>query len=201
MIQNIQLKGDTHLESTPLAAGVDWALPRIEFLTEISEIEVSRAQARNRRSVQSGLLLMPKESSDQPGSPIPAARAILVVDDDPLVQQALGAMLSLMGMQPVHAFTGEEALAKLAAGLEPDLVILDMDMPGLGGAGTLPRLRALRPVLPVLISTGRMQDAVHRLIREHPAVGLMQKPFDLKDLRNHLAAALPLAPSPEVPKG
>jgi len=74
------------------------------------------------------------------------------------------------------------------------MVILDMNMPGLGGAATLPRLRALLPDLPVLIATGRVDETVQHLLRCHPRVGLMPKPFHLRDLRRHLAEWLVLGP-------
>jgi len=95
-------------------------------------------------------------------------------------------MLDYLGFEPVPASTGEEALALLADGLRPALTILDMDMPGLGGAGTLPRLRALCPDLPVLIMTGRATEIAHHLIRQFPGVSLMTKPFDLAELKSRL---------------
>jgi CheY-like chemotaxis protein len=82
--------------------------------------------------------------------------------------------------------SGEEALAMLEAGLEPDLVILDMNMPGLGGTGTLPRLRGLRPVLPVLLSTGRTDQTALALASAFPGVTLLSKPFSMSDLQKHL---------------
>jgi len=112
---------------------------------------------------------------------------ILLVDDDPLIQDTVGSMLEFLGFDAVLASTGEEALVRLTAGLQPALVILDMDMPGLGGAGTLPQLRVLRPSLRVLISTGRVSAIVLDLTRRYEEVGLMPKPFDLKALQRHLA--------------
>jgi len=111
---------------------------------------------------------------------------ILHVDDDVLMRDAMGTMLRFLGYDPVMAASGEEALAVLATGLRPAMVILDMNMPGLGGAATLPRLRALLPDLPVLIATGRVDESVRQLVRCHPRVGLMPKPFHLRDLRQHL---------------
>jgi CheY-like chemotaxis protein len=96
-------------------------------------------------------------------------------------------MLDFLGFEPVLAATGEEALAVLGEGLRPAMAILDMDMPGLGGAGTLPHLRALCPDLPVLIVTGRVTDVALDLTRRYPRVDLMPKPFDLADLRRRLA--------------
>jgi CheY-like chemotaxis protein len=74
----------------------------------------------------------------------------------------------------------------LEAGFEPDLVILDMNMPGLGGTGTLPRLRALRPVVPVLLATGRIDQTALNLASAHPGVILLSKPFGLRELQKNL---------------
>jgi CheY-like chemotaxis protein len=83
--------------------------------------------------------------------------------------------------------SGEAALAELAAGLQPDVVILDMNMPGLGGAGTLPRLRALKPTVPVLLATGRVDEYATEVAAAHPFVTLLSKPFSIKDLQRLLA--------------
>jgi DNA-binding NarL/FixJ family response regulator len=67
---------------------------------------------------------------------------ILVVDDHPLTRDALAALLAQGGFDVVgEAADGVEAL-ELAARLQPDLVLLDLSMPGLDGLSVLPRLRA-----------------------------------------------------------
>jgi DNA-binding response OmpR family regulator len=78
-------------------------------------------------------------------------------------------------------------MVKLTAGLEPVLVILDLDMPGMGGAATLPLIRNLRPELPVVIATGRLLQEAVGLTRNWPLVSLMPKPYGLRELRKRLA--------------
>jgi PAS domain S-box-containing protein len=112
---------------------------------------------------------------------------VLLVDDDDLIQTSVQMILEVMGHTAVTtASNGEEALAILEAGFEPDLVILDMNMPGLGGIGTLPRLRVLRPVVPVLLATGRVDQTALTLASAHPGVTLLAKPFGLRELQKHL---------------
>jgi PAS domain S-box-containing protein len=112
---------------------------------------------------------------------------VLLVDDDELMQSSVQAVLEVLGHIAVTtAASGEEALEILEAGFEPDLVILDMNMPGLGGAGTLPRLRELRPALPVLLSTGRTDQTALTLASAHSAVTLLSKPFGLRELQKQL---------------
>jgi CheY-like chemotaxis protein len=113
--------------------------------------------------------------------------SILLVDDDSLIREAVGCMLTQLGFTPVLASTGEEALAELEGGLEPSLVILDMDMPGLGGAGTLPLIRSQRPDLPVVIATGRICTKVDGLLRDFPHIALLPKPFGFRELKDQLS--------------
>ncbi len=120
---------------------------------------------------------------------------VLVVDDDEMIQSTMEAILEVLGHRISLAQSGEEALAKLEAGLQPDVVILDMNMPGLGGSGTLPRLRALRPTLPVLLATGRSDQTSLDLVEAHPGVILLTKPFGMKDLKKHLEPLLRKAPT------
>ena len=116
----------------------------------------------------------------------PQARLnVLLVDDDELVLQSLQAVLEVLGHTVAVAASGEEALARLAT-FEPNAVILDLNMPGLGGAGTLPRLRALRPAVHVLLATGRADQTALDLVEAYPGVTLLSKPFDLGTLRDHL---------------
>lgn len=115
------------------------------------------------------------------------ALAILIIDDDELIQSSLKTVLNVLGSTAHVASRGEEAIQLLSEGLTVDLVILDMNMPGLGGAETLPRLRALRPNLPVLLATGRADQKAKNLVECYPDVTLLPKPFGLSELREHLA--------------
>ena len=117
--------------------------------------------------------------------------AVLLVDDDELIQAAMESMIERLGHRPVVVPSGEAALAQVEAGLQPDVVILDLNMPGLGGAGTLPRLRSLLPEVPVLLATGRSDQRAMDLVQAHPGVSLLSKPFTLTELSAQLEAAAP----------
>jgi CheY-like chemotaxis protein/anti-sigma regulatory factor (Ser/Thr protein kinase) len=111
------------------------------------------------------------------------ALVVLVVDDDELIQVSMQAVLGSLGHTAVMARSGEEALGRLESGLGPDLVILDMNMPGLGGGGTLPLLRVLLPTVPILLATGRADQAALDLVEASPRVTLLPKPFTLDELK------------------
>jgi PAS domain S-box-containing protein len=111
---------------------------------------------------------------------------VLLVDDEDLVRGSMLEILEVLGHRAHEACSGEEALAMLEAGLEPDLVMMDMNMPGLGGAGSLPLLRARHPELPVLLVTGRADRSAQDLVEAHSGVTLLAKPFTMRELQQHL---------------
>ena len=70
---------------------------------------------------------------------------ILVVDDHPLTREALSSLLKQHGFEVVgEASDGLSAIAA-AEELRPDIILLDLSMPGMDGLGALPRLRAAAP--------------------------------------------------------
>lgn len=111
---------------------------------------------------------------------------VLLVDDDELVRESACELLKLLGHHTVVAPSGEEALAMLEGGLNPDLVILDMNMPGLGGRGALPRLRALKPTLPVLLASGQVDQATLDFSAHNELVWLLAKPYSLEELQDKI---------------
>jgi CheY-like chemotaxis protein len=111
---------------------------------------------------------------------------VLVVDDDDMIRDSVEDVLIHLGHAATCAASGEEALERLEAGYRPDLIILDMNMPGLGGEKTLPRVRSLCPRVPVLLATGRVDQAAHALRDADPHVSMLSKPFGLNELRRCL---------------
>ena len=81
------------------------------------------------------------------------AERVLVVDDHPLTRDALSSLLVQGGFEVVgEAADGAEAL-ELAERHQPDLVLLDLSMPGIGGLAALPQLRAAAPQCEVVVLT------------------------------------------------
>jgi len=113
---------------------------------------------------------------------------VFLVDDDELVRASTTLMLEVLGHAVHSAQSGEEALQRLQDGFRPDVMILDLNMPGIGGAGTLDRMASLDPGLPVLLATGRADQKALDLLKEHPRATLLAKPFSLRELRGRLEA-------------
>ncbi|HEX4845348.1 MAG TPA: response regulator, partial [Geothrix sp.] len=108
---------------------------------------------------------------------------ILLVDDDELIRLAVGPMLEMMGHQVDTAADGFEAVRRFEEGLQVDLVILDMNMPGLNGSETLDRLLTLRPGQRVLMASGYHDQDIRELMARHPDIQSLQKPFSLDDIQ------------------
>jgi DNA-binding response OmpR family regulator len=107
------------------------------------------------------------------------AHRILVVDDDPVIVRLLEVNLRLDGYEVETASRGEEALERAAA-TGPDLVILDVMMPGLDGWETCRRLRE-QPAFaetPVVFLSARAQDDDRSRGVALGSVSYVTKPFD-----------------------
>src|SRR5438128_11007495 len=78
---------------------------------------------------------------------------ILIVDDHPLTREALSSLLSAHGLDVIGCVSdGAEAIVE-AGRLQPDLILLDLSMPGLDGLSALPRLREAAPECEVVVLT------------------------------------------------
>jgi two-component system, OmpR family, response regulator ResD len=85
-----------------------------------------------------------------------SARRILIVDDEPAIREVVGQYLELEGYVVMQAADGLEAL-RLAQASPPDLVILDLMLPGIDGLDVCRRLRA-NSAVPILMLTARTED-------------------------------------------
>ena len=86
------------------------------------------------------------------------------------------------------AYSGEEALEKLAAGIEPPLIVIlsDINMPVMDGLELLREIKTRRPDLPVMMVTAYGDDERRRRAGEYGAVEFITKPVDFNFLRTQL---------------
>ena len=114
---------------------------------------------------------------------------ILVVDDDASVLAAFERFLGDQGYRTVLASRGEEALARLPSEA-PDVVVMDIRMPGLSGLETARRIREIAPRLPVIIMTGHATTDTAIEATKLGAFDYQLKPLDPEDMLRCIEAAL-----------
>lgn len=124
-----------------------------------------------------------------------AADAVLVVDDDVMVRDVVGRYLGRAGYHVTVAGDGEEAL-RAADIAQPDLVVLDLMLPGLPGLEVCRRLRAAGPVPVVMLTAlGEEEDRIAGL--ELGADDYITKPFSPRELVLRVASVLRRARAPQ----
>ena len=114
--------------------------------------------------------------------------SVLVVDDEPQIRRTLRSNLSARGYDVRLAATGEEALDATAAEL-PDLVLLDLGLPGIDGVEVVRRLRT-HSMVPIVILTVRDAEADKIDALDAGADDYVTKPFAIGELLARLRAAL-----------
>ncbi|GGO72383.1 response regulator transcription factor [Nocardioides deserti] len=117
-----------------------------------------------------------------------ARRTVLVVEDDPVINQAVSDRLVAEGYDVVRAVDGPAAVAAHAEH-RPDVVVLDLMLPGYDGHEVCRRIQADRPV-PVLMLTARADEADVLVGLAVGADDYLTKPFRMKELVARVAALL-----------
>ena len=139
-------------------------------------------------------------SAPVPASPAPASpprRRVLVVDDDPTVAEVVAGYLDRAGFAVDRAADGPTAVSRAAA-VRPDLVVLDLMLPGMDGLEVCRRIREDGP-LPVVMLTARGDEDDRILGLEVGADDYVTKPFSPRELVLRVESVLRRAGSPPAP--
>lgn len=121
---------------------------------------------------------------------------ILYVEDDPDIRAVAElALVDVGGFEVQLCESGQQAL-ELVGNFEPDLVLLDVMMPGMDGPATLNALRNLDGGfdVPVVFMTARLQPAEIEEYRAQGAIGVIPKPFDPMTLAEEIRALVASGP-------
>jgi|RhiMethySRZTD1v2_1073278.scaffolds.fasta_scaffold118401_1 two-component system chemotaxis response regulator CheY len=131
--------------------------------------------------------------------PRPRKSRIVVVDDNPVIRDLLRGILRHDDSFVVvgEATSGDTAI-DVVEKLRPDLICLDVMLPGLDGIAVLRALRAVHPEMRVVLVTGRATSSVVSEALELGAAGFVVKPFNAARLLSTVRTAL-AAPAPKPP--
>jgi DNA-binding response OmpR family regulator len=106
---------------------------------------------------------------------------VLLVDDEKEFVSTLAERMQMRGLDPKVAFNGEQALMILEDSL-PDVMVLDLKMPGIDGLEVLRRVKKRYPQVQVIILTGHGSERDEAAARSLGAFDHLQKPVDINDL-------------------
>ncbi len=121
-----------------------------------------------------------------------ATARILVVDDEKLIRWSVGERLQRDGYEVISAESGEQALELVAANA-PDVMLLDVRLPGIDGLATLQRALALHPDVSVLMMSAHSTVDIAVEAMKHGAVDFLVKPFPFQSLDAAVQRALAAA--------
>ncbi len=107
----------------------------------------------------------------------PARKTVLVVDDEEYIRDSVGRIVEEVGYRVVTARGGADALTLMRANL-PDLVLLDLKMPGMDGPTTLGEIRKSFGLIPVIIVTGYPESDLMTQTLDYCPVMLVAKPVE-----------------------
>ena len=113
---------------------------------------------------------------------------LLLVDDEREFVQTLSERLMMRDMGSAVAYDGESAL-KLINEDEPDVIIVDLKMPGINGLEVLQKVKETRPLIEVIILTGHGNEEDRKLCMELGAFAYLQKPLDINLLSETIREA------------
>jgi DNA-binding response OmpR family regulator len=119
---------------------------------------------------------------------------ILLVDDEPAITDNLAPLLQRAGFEVVVAHDGTEALERLRA-LPPDLVVLDVLLPGLDGRAVLRHVRQEQLQVPIILLTQVGESGERAMALEEGADDYLNKPFDPYELIARIRAVLRRRPA------
>jgi signal transduction histidine kinase/CheY-like chemotaxis protein len=117
----------------------------------------------------------------------PTGSLVLVVEDDMMIRMSLEQMLEELRFKAEGVETAEQALARLAQGPAPSILITDITLPGMSGLALGVEVRQRLPSLPLLISTGYAAAGVTLPPELEGTVGFLSKPFSMAQLETALA--------------
>lgn len=115
---------------------------------------------------------------------------LLIVEDHPLVAQGMRAMLEQHGYEVAEVVLDSERAVEAAERTRPDLVMLDLSMPGKNGIELLPQLRKVRPAMKVLVVTMHQDRTIANLALGKGANGFVPKESTPHELLEAIAAVL-----------
>lgn len=121
------------------------------------------------------------KASEPPSARVPAAKKLLIIDDETAISDGIAALLAHDGIRVESIVTGVEAKRAITA-FHPDVVLLDYGLPDLDGAEVYALIRNVDANLPIIFATGHGDRRILHDGLDDPHTRFLQKPFEIADL-------------------
>lgn len=108
---------------------------------------------------------------------------VLLVDDNALTRFTIKSLLDKLGHEVVAEAEDGAAAVKFFSELKPDVVFLDLILPGKSGVEILEDLRAVDPAARVVVVTAVEQDEIDRRLTDKGVAAILRKPFSFEDFK------------------
>lgn len=183
---------DPYFTTKKFGKGMGVGLPTVLGIVEShgGTIAVGKREGGGTRA--SVWLPLAAEPGENGGKEIhPQTERLLFVDDDPATAEMTRRKLVMLGYRVLVETDPKAALAKFSELPKSiDMVITDMDMPGMNGDELMRRIRAVRPDIPVLLCTGYSDSSDSFDLRDCGATDCLRKPVELREWAETIRAAL-----------
>jgi len=137
---------------------------------------------------EAAAVLMDRAGARTSEAPKAGALKVLLVDDEEDYVRTMAERMEMRDVGSDVALNGEQALAMLEGDL-PDVIVLDLKMPGMGGLEVLKKVKTIHPRIQVIILTGHGSDAEEVEARRLGAFDYLTKPVDINDLMERVRDA------------
>ncbi len=122
--------------------------------------------------------------------------AILLIDDDQMVQSVTTEILEFLGYTVLNAENGRQALDILQAQADSiNLILLDLSLPDIEGVEMIPLIREIRQDVKIILCTGAVANLDSQTFAGSGILAILQKPFELSDLKETLERYLYINPA------
>ncbi|MDB5246224.1 MAG: multi-sensor hybrid histidine kinase [Segetibacter sp.] len=123
-------------------------------------------------------------------------KLILNVDDNEMNQLVMSKIMQNAGIKIVAAGNGAEAIEKLNAGLKPDAILMDLEMPVMNGIQTSEFIRnRMDPHIPIVVNSGSVSAYEKWKLKRLGIQEFLEKPYSMKDIFSKLSKSIMLLPA------
>ena len=116
--------------------------------------------------------------------------SILIAEDEDMLRKMMATMLTSMGMRPIQARNGSEAVDIFQQHPEIRCVLTDLTMPDMNGWDVISAVKSIRPNIPVILASGYDEGYVMAAHHENSPQAFLHKPYTMMNLRSALAKTI-----------